>query len=453
MDQKSTARDRITDGVIWKEMLIFFLPIMAGALLQQVYNTTDAIIIGRALGKEALASVGGSSGKIIALLVNFFVSLTSGASIIISQHFGAGNKQEVKKSIYTGVVLSVICGLLVMIVGLLAIYPLLHLLQTTPETMESSAAYLRVYFLGVIPTLIYNMGSSILRAMGDAKRPLYFLFVSLLLNIGLTALFVLVIPWGVEGAAGATVLSQILCTVLVMITLLKLPSDIALVPRKELFDGNILRSMLKIGLPTAVQGSMYSISNAVTQTAINSLGTNSMAAWTAYGKIDDFFWPTSQANGIAIMTFIGQNYGAGKMDRVREIIRQGTYVNLAIAAFFSVFITLARYPLIELFVGNDPAVIEIGTTLVLTIIPLYITYSPTAVLSATMRGVGNTFKPMLITMAFTCFFRLVYLQIYGFSNLTNTSLALVYPLSWALTSIAFILYYKFGKWMPTEQKL
>ena len=225
MENKVTVRNPITEGCIWKGMLLFALPIMLGSLLQQLYNTADAVIVGRALGKAALASVGGSSGRITNLLVNAFVALSSGASVIVAQHFGARDTQRVRRSICTAMLLSVVCGILLTVLGITSARQLLVWMQTTPETLDASASYLRIFFLGMVPTMLYNMGSGILRAMGDSKRPLYYLFVCVVANIALDLLFVIVFQWGIEGAAAATALSQVVCAALVVRALRRLPVE------------------------------------------------------------------------------------------------------------------------------------------------------------------------------------------------------------------------------------
>ena len=226
MEKHALTRDRITEGVIWKEMLLFFFPIMLGTLLQQLYNAADAVIVGQALGKEALAAVGGSSTSIITLLVNFFVALASGASVVISQAYGAGRERRVREGIYCSMVLAVICGAVLMVLGVAGARPLLVLLHTTADTIDSSADYLQVYFLGMIPTMLYNMGSGILRAMGDAKKPLVFLGVCIVANVGLDLLFVMVFHWGVVGAAAATALSQVMCALMVLLVLGRMPENL-----------------------------------------------------------------------------------------------------------------------------------------------------------------------------------------------------------------------------------
>ncbi len=440
--------DSFTEGVIWKEMLRFCIPIMLGTLLQQLYNAADAIIVGRALGTAALAAVGGSSSSIICLLVNFFVALSSGASVVLSQYYGADDREKVRRGVFTAVLLATACGLFVTLVGVFGARPLLLLLHTTADTIDASASYLRVYFLGMIPTMLYNMGSSILRAMGDSKKPLYFLFACVLANVGLDLLFVLVFHWGVIGAAAATALSQVICAVLVLRALRRLPKEFRLTLSLRELDDGLLRLMVRIGLPSGVQSAMFNIANMVLQSAINMLGTDSIAAWTAFRKIDDVFWPIGGAIGIAVMTFVGQNYGAGHMDRVRESIRRGLAIYALIAAAFSVLVVLLREPLISLFVIDDAEVIAIGSRVALMTCSFYVTFTFTEIFSAAMRGVSHAVAPAVITMLTCCVARLVYLWVYGFAHVSNEVIAAIYPISWALSSLVFLLYYKRGHWLP-----
>lgn len=447
MSQNAVARDRITEGVIWKEMLLFFLPIMFGTLLQQLYNMADTLIVGRFVGKQALAAVGGSA-PIITLLVNFFVAMSSGASVIISQYFGAGHEEKVRSSIQNAMALAFAGGTLMMAAGLIAARPLLTLLHTTADTMEYSVQYLRWYFLGMIPAMVYNMGSGVLRSMGDSKRPVVFLGVCALVNILLDLLLVVGFQMAVVGAALATTLSQIVCAVLVLLTLGRLPQGYRPDIRRLSVDRGILRRMMKIGLPAGLQSSMYNIANMIVQVAINDLGTDAMAGWTAYRKIDDLFWPISSAIAVTILTFVGQNFGARRMDRMREAIRTGLVFHVSASVLFSFIVISARYPLISLFAKGDPAVIACGTSVTVYTCLFYCTISCTEVFSSSMRAVGNAIRPALITMVCVCLFRAAYLYGYVFSHLSNLSIALCYPLSWSLASIVFSIYYRSGKWIP-----
>ncbi len=445
---KTLAQDSIIEGSIWKGMLRFFLPIMLGTLLQQLYNMADTVIVSRFVGKEALAAVGGSSAIIIFLLVNFFVALASGASVVIAQHYGAGRFEMVRRGVQNAMVLALASGALLTVVGVATARPLLVLLRTTADTMEYSVDYLHFYFLGMIPSMIYNMGSGILRAMGDPKKPLMFLAVSMVLNIGLDLLFVVVFEMAVVGAAVATTIAQTVSAVLVLITLLRLPQDVRPDLRHPQINGEVMGRMLQIGLPSGFQSAMYNIANMVLQTAVNSLGTDVVAGWSAYRKLDDIYWPISNAIGITVMTFVGQNYGARKPDRVRRSIHTGLTLHIGTSLIFSAFTCLARYPLISLFAEGEAAVIHAGVTFTLYTCLFYATFSCTEVLAATMRAVGNAVKPTIITLVFVCLLRVVYLWVYGLSHTSLLSISVVFPVTWSISSGVFLLYYNSGRWMP-----
>ena len=291
------AASDLTQGSIWKGMLQFFLPIMLGTLLQQLYSTVDSIVLGRFVGKEALGAVGGSNTAIINLLVGFFVGLASGASVIIAQHYGAKEGRLVRRGVYTAIVLSIALGAFLTVVGIGSARALLTALATPDDLMQYSMDYLQWYYAGMIPAMIYNMGSGILRAVGDSKRPLYFLAVCMVVNTVLDLFFVAVLRMEVKGAAIATSLSQLICAVLVIRTLRRRDDSCCLRAEKHGFDWKLLGRMLAIGLPAGVQSTLYSITNVFVQKAVNSLGSDTVAAWSAFWKLDGLFWPVSGAIG------------------------------------------------------------------------------------------------------------------------------------------------------------
>ena len=447
---KTLAHDNIIEGAIWKKMLAFFLPIMFGTLLQQLYNMADTLIVSRFVGKQALAAVGGSSAIIINLLVNFFVALSSGASVIIAQHYGAENYDKVRRGVQNAILLAVTSGAFLTVAGILGARSLLTLLQTTPDTMEYSVDYLHYYFIGMIPAMIYNMGSGIMRAMGDPRKPLLFLTVSMFLNIGLDLLFVVVFEMAVIGAAVATTIAQAVSAVLVLLTLARLPAEIRPNLRRPQVSGDLLRRMLQIGLPSGCQSAMYNIANMVVQSAVNSLDTDVVAGWAAFRRIDDFYWPISSAIGVAVMTFVGQNYGAKRYTRVRESIRTGMKLHLMVSAFFSIMTMLMRYPVISIFAKGDMAVLMAGVEICLYTCPFYLFFSCTEIFAATMRAVGNAVKPTIITMCCVCLFRVAYLTVYGFAHASIFYIAVCFPVSWGLSSLVFLTYYKSRRWLPAE---
>ena len=316
--QKENA---ITEGVIWKQILLFFFPILLGTFFQQLYNAADALIVGRFVGKEALSAVGGGTGTVINLLVGFFVGLASGATVIISQYYGAKREEMVGYAVHTAMAFSLVGGLVMTVCGLLAAPGILRAMDTPADVLEPATLYIRIYFLGMVGNLVYNVGAGILRAVGDSRRPLYFLIASCLANIVLDVLLVVVLRMGVAGAALATILSQMFSALLVVLVLMRTEDMHRLEIKKISFDGRMFKRIIRIGFPAGLQSVMYSLSNIIIQTAINGEGTDTVAAWTVYGKLDVVFWMIISAFGIAITTFVGQNYGAGKIDRVRKGIR------------------------------------------------------------------------------------------------------------------------------------
>lgn len=314
-------QNSITEGVIWRNLLTFFFPILLGTFFQQLYNTADAIIVGKFVGKEALAAVGGATGNLINLVVGFFVGLSSGATVILSQFFGGRRDQEVSHTVHTAAAFALSAGLMLTVLGVAFSPAILSMMGTPPDVMAHAVTYIRIYFLGMIPSLIYNIGSAILRAVGDSRRPLFFLMSACMVNILLDIVLVLGLEMGVAGAALATILSQTVSAALVIVTLMRTPLSYRLEPKKIRFYGYLLQRIVRIGLPAGLQSVMYSLSNVIIQASVNGFGTDVLAAWTAYGKMDGLFWMMVNAFGISITTFVGQNFGAGQYDRVRKSVR------------------------------------------------------------------------------------------------------------------------------------
>ena len=293
MKQKTSAVNQITEGVIWKQLLLFFFPIMLGTLFQQLYNTADAIIVGRFVGKEALACVGGSSGQLINLVVGFFVGLSSGATVIIARYYGAKNKKELNLALHTASALAIIGSIIITVFGILLAPAMLRFMNTPSNVMTGSVIYLRIYFAGIFFVFVYNIGSAILRAMGDSKRPLYYLIVCCFINVFLDIFLVVGFNLGITGAALATLFSQAVSAILVIRALMKPEEMYQLEPKKIRLHRFLLFSILTIGLPAGFQSMMYNIANIIIQSSLNHLGTDAMAAYTAFGKMDAFYWMIS----------------------------------------------------------------------------------------------------------------------------------------------------------------
>ena len=436
----------ITEGVIWKQLLIFFFPIMLGTFFQQLYNTVDAVIVGQYVGKEALAAVGGSTGTLINLLVGFFVGLSSGATVIISQYYGAYRPAETSLAVHTATALGIAGGLVFMVVGLIVSPLALTVMSTPADIFDHALSYIRIYFLGMVFNLVYNMGAGILRAVGDSKRPLYFLIFSTLLNVVLDLLFVVALNLGVNGAAIATILCQAVSAVLVMYILMR-SDDVYRVRLRDIrFSLPILRDIVRIGLPAGLQSVIYNVSNIIVQATINSFDTNVIAAWTANGKIDGIFWMIMGAFGTATTTFSGQNFGAQKYDRIRRCVRVCGLMAFGAAALIST-VVLVFGPLIFRIFTSDEGVIESGMQIIHALAPFYFTYVCVEVISGTVRGAGDSFWPMIITCFGVCVGRILWILFVVPQYHTIEMLVWGYPISWALTSVLFIIYYLQGGWL------
>ena len=441
-----TNINQITEGVIWKQLLAFFFPILFGTFFQQLYNTTDAIVVGNFVGKQALAAVGGPASTLINLLVGFFTGLSSGATVVISQFYGAKHKDDVRKAVHTSIALSIAGGAVIMVLGIAFAGVALRAMNTPEDIMGMSLTYMRIYFLGVIPSLIYNMGSGILRAVGDSKRPLYFLIASTLTNIVLDLFFVLVLRMGVAGVAIATSLSQVASAAMVMYALIKTDDMYRLYLREIRFSPSILSAIIRIGLPAGLQSTMYSVSNLIIQASINSFGTDTIAAWTAYSKIDGMFWMIMSAYGVSITTFAGQNFGAGKYDRIHKSVR----VCIGMSAFTSVLLSAIVLVGGRFFLGlftDDPGVADIGMSIIHVIAPTYITYICIEILGGTARGCGDSIIPMLLTCFGVCVLRVIWILGIVPIHRDLATVAFSYPLTWAVTSVMFIVYYLRGNWL------
>lgn len=436
----------ITEGVIWKQLLFFFFPILLGTFFQQLYNTADAIIVGKFVGKEALAAVGGTTGTLINLFVNLFVGVSSGTTVTIAQHFGGHNYNDVRRTVHTSILMAVVGGLCMTVLGLLVSRPLLTAMGTPSDIMDHALTYLRVYFFGIVAAFLYNIGSGILRAVGDTQRPLYFLMAACLTNIFLDLILVVVFRLGVLGVALATLSSQILAAGLVIFTLMHSNQVYRLFPEELKFTPHVLRSVLKVGIPAGLQSNMYTISNMIIQSAINTFGTNTIAAWTAFGKIDGFFWMILSAYGISVTTFVGQNFGAQKYDRIRQSVRICLGLTLGTAVFCSFFLYFFCEPIFKIFT-DDLLVMTEGMQMLRFLVPFYATYICIEVLSGAIRGVGDSLVPMIMTGCGVCLLRIVWVFAALPLRHEMTTVMFSYPLTWSITSLLFVIYYLRGGWL------
>ena len=340
---------------------------------------------------------------------------------------------------------------MILFIGLLFTRPILELIGTPDDVIDLAERYMRIYFLGSIFNTVYNMGAGIFRALGDSRKPLYFLIVGCVVNIILDVLLVGFTPLGVAGAAWATIISQAASAVLVVIYLRRLDEDIRLSLRKLRLDSVILKDTLRIGLPTGIQSILYTISNLIIQANVNAFGTATAAAWAAYGKLDAVFWMAINAFGIAATTFVGQNYGAKLYDRVRS----GVKISLSIGGIMTVLISIVFLLLQDkglMLFTTDQEVLSIGVSILLILVPTWITYMPIEILSGVMRGCGKTLIPTIITVVGICGLRALWLEIVPGEPPTLLSVFLCYPVSWVITSAAIIIYYFYGDVLPKKQK-
>ena len=435
----------LTEGPIRPRLLGYFLPIAAGTLFQQLYNAADAVIVGKFVGTVALAAVGGSAANIVNILIGFFVALSGGASVLIAQVYGARNDKVLRKAVGTAVTFCVLAGAALMAVGLASARPLLRLLRTPEDTVEPAAVYLRIVFCGVIAQLLYNMEAGILRAVGDSRSPFLYLLVSCLSNVGLDLLFVVRFGWGVTGVAVATVMAQVLSMALATVKLLRAKASFRIDVTALGIDRPLLRRMMRVGIPAGLEQSVYSVTNTLLQVVVNGMGTVVVAAWSLAGKLDGFYWATISAAGTSVMNFSAQNYGAGRQERVGEGLKTALVTYSVMTVFFSVLLYTLSPALLPFF-SDDADVVAVTLEMIRFFCPYYVTWTVLEMISGTLRGMGDAVGPVVICSLSICVFRVIWLFTAFRLNPGVPMLCLCYPVSWVLADIAFILYYKRGRW-------
>lgn len=448
MDEKKMQYD-LTQGDISQKLVLFFLPIAVGTLFQQFYNTVDAMVVGRYVGKEALAAVGGSAAQVIALCVGFFVALTGGASAVIAQLMGARQDRDVSDAVHSALSFSILAGLVMTVVGVPFAPTLLQWMQTPADTLPQSITYLQIYLAGTVFMLLFNMGSSILRAVGDSKHPFYYLVICCVCNIILDLVLVVQFKMGVAGAALATVISQFLSSILVLQQLCR-TKDIYRVNLKKLkIHRRVTEKMLHIGVPTGLQESMYNVANLIIQIAINSLGTVAVAGWSITCKLDGIYVALSSALGVAVMSFVGQNFGAGRYDRVRELLRTSMRIFLPVTLGVGALLLWVSEKALFVFT-DDPAVMECTRQIMWILVPFYLMWTIIEGVGGVLRGVGDAVVPFIITVVGVCVTRLAWV-IFVFPHLqTLSGLLLCWPVSWTVTAVAMFWYYKKGTWLTKQ---
>lgn len=436
----------LTEGVIWKKFIRFFFPIFLGLLFQQLYSTADAIIVGKYVGTGALAAVGGSTTQIINLVIGFFTGLASGATVIVSQYYGAHDDEHVSMTVHTIITFYLIVGAALTFACYYLTPWFLRIAKNPEDIMGLSVEYLRIYFIGTIPTLIFNVGSGILRAVGDSRRPLYFLVVCCVTNIVLDFYFVKQLGLGVAGAAWATVLAQTISGILVMSNMFRTNRCHKLHLSKFGIDYYSLRDALWIGIPSGVQSSMYSLSNFIIQSAVNGLGVSVIAAWSAVGKLDGLYWVASNAFGAAICAMVGQCFGARKIKRMRQSTLTCMRISLVSTVVISVVLLAVARPGFSI-ISDDPEVIEYSVEMLWYFAPFYIVWTFIETISNTLRGVGDSIYPTVIIMLGVCLIRVIWVYFVFPSWHTVMGISMSYAVSWTITAIGLILYYTKSDWL------
>lgn len=438
-------------GSIAKSIFWFSIPLLIGNLFQQLYNTVDSYVVGNYVSKQALAAVGASS-PIINMLIGFFMGLATGAGVVIAQYYGARDSQRLKKAVHSSIALTIVMSIVLTIIGLLGTNPLLKAVGIPSDVFPESSTYLSIYFAGISFNLIYNMGSGILRAVGDSKRPLIFLMITSLINVVLDFLFVKYMRMGVAGAGYATLISQAISSIMVIYVLMKADDDYRLILKEIRFDFQILKRIILIGLPTGLQQSIVSLSNLVVQSYVNVFGSSVVAGYSASIRIDGFVNLPLQSFNMAVTTFVGQNIGAKQYDRVKR----GTRITLLMAFVTIASIAIALYFYGETFISifnSDVDVVKAGRTMQLAFIPFYIVLPIVQIYSGVLRGAGKSSVPMYIMVFNFVILRQIYLAIITKMTSSVYYVFMGWPVTWVTCALMFIIYYSKSHWLDTEKEL
>ena len=430
----------MTQGSIFKLLLHFALPLLAGNLFQQLYNMVDTWVVGNFVSNEAYSAVG-TMGPIINMLIGFFSGFASGTGVVISQYYGAGMPERVRRAVHTAIVMTLVLGLVLTGIGLALIPTVLGFIKMPAEAMADATTYLSIYFSGLLGLLIYNMGAGILRAVGDSRRPFYFLVVSALMNIALDLLFVIHFDMGVAGVAWATIISQGTSAALVLITLMRSESVVQVKLRWLKVDWAILKKVLTLGFPAAIQLSVTAFSNIFVQSYINFFGTDCMSGWTTYAKVDQLMFLPMQSLALATTTFVGQNLGGGNVQRARKGVTTALTMSVSVTAILMIPLLIFA-PQITAFFNDKAEVIEYGTMLLRLLSPFYLLCCFNQVYAAAQRGGGNSRAPMVMMLGSFVLFRQVYLYIMA-NYICNeiVPIAMAYPAGWLICSLANGIYY------------
>ena len=436
------------NGSILKSIFMFSVPLLIGNLFQQLYNTVDSYVVGNYVGTQALAAVGASS-PIINMLIGFFMGLATGAGVIIAQFFGAGDNDRLKKSIHSSAALTLVMSVIFTFVGLMSTKPLLIMIAVPEDVLAESITYLSIYFIGIIFVFVYNIGTGILRALGDSKRPLYFLVLGCIVNIILDFLFVKYFKMGVAGAGWATLVAQGISAILVVYVLMKEKGPKQLILKEIKFDMPILRKIIMLGLPTGIQQSIVSLSNVVVQSYINAFGSSVMAGYSASIRIDGFINLPLQSFSMAVTTFVGQNMGAKKPERIKKGANITLAMGVSVVAVMSVILYFFGESFIAFF-NSEVEVVKAGRMMQLVFLPGYVIIAISQILSGVVRGAGKSTAPMLFSVINYVFLRQAYLFIVTKMTSSVLYVFLGWPLTWVTCTAMFLIYYFKVDWLNMD---
>ena len=448
MTDRSTCN--MTTGAPWRRITAFALPVLLSQVFQQLYNTVDALIVGRFLGDEALAAVT-SSGALIFLLVSFFEGLTLGAGVAISRYFGANDPARVERAIHTNILVSAISGLLLTGLGVWLTPHILRWMDTDPEVLPDAFDYFRYYFTGVLAVVLYNACKSIMNALGDSRRPLYYLLLSSAVNVVLDLLFIAGFGWGVWSAAVATTISQAISMVLCLIHLSGKRTAFRLQWSKLRVDRELFGEIVRYGLPSGVQNCVISLANVIVQANINTFGKLAVAACGTYSKLEGFAFLPITSFTMALTTYTGQNLGAREYDRAKKGARFGILCAIIIAELIGLALYILMPQLARLFT-QTPEVIQMATRQARTIAPFFFLLAYSHAVASVCRGAGKSIVPMVIMLGVWCVLRITYITLIMRVSHELLFLYLAYPITWSISSIIYFLYYHFSDWIHGFEK-
>lgn len=440
-----TKSTLMTEGPIWKRMILFAIPLFLGNLFQQLYNTADSLIVGNFLGSDALAAVS-SSGSLIFLMVGFFNGISLGAGVVIARYFGAREKEKVQDAIHTTVAFGIVAGILLTAIGLIMTPTFLRWMGTPADVLKNSVLYFRIYFLGSIAFVLYNIFVGILQSVGDSRHPLIYLIISSVTNVVVDLLFIGVFRFGVGSAAVATILSQFLSAILCLIHLMRCKEDYQIHLKKIRFDFPMLKLIISNGLPSGFQNSIISFANVIVQSNINSFGKMAVAGCGAYSKIEGFGFLPITCFALSLTTFISQNLGARQYERAKKGAKFGVLCSITMAEIVGIIIFFTAPYLVAAF-NNDPQVVAFGTAQARTITLFYFLLAFSHCIAGILRGAGKSTIPMFVMLICWCIIRVSYITVAVRIIPDIKVIFWAYPITWTLSSILFIIYYFKADWI------